>query len=213
MMPQECSYCLRANPSVRKRPADAGAVEILTCDECASVFDKAHPNRISASSCSPVPFDFFSPLVHCYYPVETELLASFYECNPPICIRGRNYRTVEHWQQSKKFEGTPYELEIANALSHSDAHIMGNSSGKNKIRPDWEQVKLDLLYEATLAKFQQHRGAQQALMATKGKQLVQVDTDLFWGMMAADDPTMALGANNAAKVLMRVRDSLEQQGL
>ncbi|KAH3693378.1 hypothetical protein Pelo_19895 [Pelomyxa schiedti] len=98
---------------------------------------------------------------------------------------------------------------------------MGNSSGKNKIRPDWEQVKLDvcthalylLLYEATLAKFQQHRGAQQALMATKGKQLVQVDTDLFWGMMAADDPTMALGANNAAKVLMRVRDSLEQQGL
>ena len=74
----------------------------------------------------------------------------------PVEIDGKVWPTTEHYFQAQKFPGTECEEAIRCTASPMIAARMGRSR-KYPLRPDWEQVKDDIMYRAVLAKFTQHR--------------------------------------------------------
>ena len=77
---------------------------------------------------------------------------NFYECN--MVVNNKLYVTVEHYYQSKKFEGTVYEEYIRYQSSPSKAKQIAYSEEAEKyFRTDWESVKLCIMATALYHKF------------------------------------------------------------
>jgi ribA/ribD-fused uncharacterized protein len=72
------------------------------------------------------------------------------------------------------------------------------------MRRDWDDVKVNIMYEVVKAKFTQHEILRETLLSTGEATLVEDSpTDYFWG--CGSDGT---GKNMLGKVLMRVRKEL-----
>ena len=70
-------------------------------------------------------------------------MSNFY--TSPFEVEGKKYMTSEHYFQSKKFEGHPYQLEIISAPTSDDAFEMGRSR-VHPLRGDWADVKENVMY-------------------------------------------------------------------
>ena len=71
---------------------------------------------------------------------------------------------------------------------------------------DWEEVKVDVMYQVVLAKFTQHLGLRDLLLATGDAILIEhTRQDSFWA-----DGGDGTGENWLGKILMVVRDELRQ---
>ena len=88
-------------------------------------------------------------------------------------------------------------------LNPSDAKRLGRSI---RLRDDWELVKYDIMYEICKAKFEQNADLKEKLLATGDKYLEEGNTwnDRCWGTCKG------IGENHLGKILMRVRDELQQ---
>lgn len=77
-----------------------------------------------------------------------------------------------------------------------------------KLRPDWESVKYDVMYEICLAKFSQHPDLRTKLIATGDAELVEGNAwgDRVWGVCGG------VGENHLGKILMRIRKELRALG-
>jgi len=76
-----------------------------------------------------------------------------------------------------------------------------------KVRPDWEQVKLEIMYKALEAKFTQNPKLKKLLLSTGDAKLIENNPkDDFWGIGV--DKT---GENHLGKLLMKLRDTLLKQ--
>lgn len=75
-----------------------------------------------------------------------------------------------------------------------------------ELRPDWEKVKDDLMFEIVLAKFTQHPDLKEKLLDTGDAILIEGNTwhDTYWGV----DSKTGKGQNHLGKILMRVRQEL-----
>jgi ribA/ribD-fused uncharacterized protein len=125
----------------------------------------------------------------------------------PIKLRGKTWRTTEHYFQAQKFAGTPREEEIRQAKSPSIAARMGRSR-KHRLRPDWERVKDAVMREAVLAKFTQHPDLRAVLLGTGDAVIVEhTSNDSYWG-----DGGDGSGRNQLGQILMQVREELRGQG-
>ena len=125
----------------------------------------------------------------------------------PIKLRGKTWRTTEHYFQAQKFAGTPREEEIRQAKSPSIAARMGRSR-KHRLRPDWERVKDAVMREAVLAKFTQHPDLRAVLLGTGDAVIVEhTSNDSYWG-----DGGDGSGKNRLGRILMQVREELRGQG-
>ena len=82
-----------------------------------------------------------------------------------ITLKGRTWKTTEHYFQAQKFAGTALESKIRNASTPMEAATMGRNR-RNKPRHDWERVKDQIMYEAVLAKFSQHPALKTLLLST-----------------------------------------------
>lgn len=73
-----------------------------------------------------------------------------------------------------------------------------------KLRPDWEEVKLDILYEVVKNKFIQNDTLRVLLIDTYPKYLEEGNTwnDTFYGVCRGK------GQNHLGKILMRIREEL-----
>lgn len=122
-----------------------------------------------------------------------------------LIVNGVEYKTSEHYFQSKKAEGTPYEQTIINAEKPSEAAKLGRSRDF-KLREDWEQIKDDVMRKAVLAKFEQHSDIREKLLSTGNAILVE-DTidDYYWGR-----GTNGFGKNMLGIILMEVRKQLSK---
>jgi ribA/ribD-fused uncharacterized protein len=136
----------------------------------------------------------------------------------PIELDGETWPTVEHYYQAQKSENWGYRQAIRaavtpgqakrlsaqpNAPSRISKHSWFKANGKLP-RPDWDEVKLDIMRKADWAKFSQHPDLAELLVATGDAELVEDSpTDAFWGTGPQGD-----GANWAGRVLMKVRDRL-----
>ncbi len=116
-------------------------------------------------------------------------------------IYGRWWNWVEAPYQAQK-TNVPAEIDLIwEAKTNNDSRLLGQ---KVTMRPDWDQVKEQVMYECCMAKFLQHTDLLLELLATGDEELIEDSpTDYYWGCGAN-----GTGKNMLGKVLMRVRAEL-----
>jgi hypothetical protein len=126
-----------------------------------------------------------------------------------IYLLGQDWMTVEHYYQAQKFVGTEDEAlipAIASAKTPMEAATLGRDRTR-RIRPDWEQVKTQVMREAVLTKFQNHLEIQSILLSTGDCPIVEDSpTDYYWGCGVEKT-----GQNHLGKILMSVRQEIRQR--
>lgn len=121
---------------------------------------------------------------------------------------GLTYPTVEHFFQAMKFEGTPYADQIRAAKTPAAARTLGRSRAV-PIRPDWDDVKVEVMRTALRLKFTTHAVLRTMLLATGSEELIEAaPRDYFWGCGAR-----GTGRNMLGTLLMELRGALRSASL
>jgi N-glycosidase YbiA len=113
--------------------------------------------------------------------------------------------TSEHFYQAQKYQGIDQALcdQIRQVATPEQAAALGRSS-LAPLRPDWDQVKPQIMYQAVCKKFMTHTDIQAILLATGDAQIVENSPrDAYWG--CGPD---GKGQNQLGKTLMQVRQEL-----
>ncbi|MCG9893830.1 MAG: NADAR family protein [Thermosynechococcaceae cyanobacterium MS004] len=123
-----------------------------------------------------------------------------------IELEGRIWPTTEHFYQAHKYLGSPdsflYE-QIFQAPTPEAAAALGRNPNY-RIRPDWNVVKVEVMYRAVRTKFMTYTALRELLIQTGHEQIVENSpTDDYWGCGCS-----GTGQNHLGKVLMRVREEL-----
>ncbi len=141
-----------------------------------------------------------------FYSVREEPYGCFSNFSPHgVLLEGVWWPTTEHYFQAQKFAGTPHADEIRNARTPKEAANKGRER-QRPLRPDWEQVKDNVMREAVLTKFQTHALIRDLLLSTGDEEIVEnAPGDYYWGCGA--DGT---GRNRLGQILMEVRALLRQ---
>ena len=115
-------------------------------------------------------------------------------------IDGILYFSVEHWYQANKTTDPDIYESLRKCSTPGEVKAMGNQI---EIRPDWDDIKLDVMYKGVLAKFSQNADLKNKLLSTRGL-LVEGNNwnDQYWGVCNG------VGRNNLGKILMRIREEL-----
>ncbi len=116
----------------------------------------------------------------------------------PVVLDGVTYPTVEHAYVAAKTLDTDIRQQIAAIEKPGDVKRFGR---KLTLRPDWEEVKLDVMTDLVGQKFTDP-DLRAKLDATGDTDLVEGNTwgDTFWGVCRGK------GENHLGKILMAVRD-------
>jgi ribA/ribD-fused uncharacterized protein len=129
----------------------------------------------------------------------------------PFELDGATWPTSEHYFQAQKFAGTPHVEAVRQASGPMVAARMGRDRSR-PLRPDWEQVKDDVMRRAVLRKFETHADIRAILLGTGDEALVEQTTDdYYWGV-----GTNGTGQNKLGQILVEVRAILrsrEQEAL
>lgn len=114
------------------------------------------------------------------------------------------YTSVEAAYQASKTSDLESRKEICNAKP-GRAKRLGRVV---PLREDWEEVKLDIMYQLVLQKFNKPGELQEKLLATGDQKLVEGNWwgDDFWGV----NLRTGMGENHLGKILMKVRSDIQE---
>lgn len=128
--------------------------------------------------------------------------SNFYE--GPYEIDGLMWPTTEHYFAAQKTQDPELREGIRRASTPSDAKAMGKVI---ELRPDWEDVKYDVMIDALTAKFGNNLKLKEILLST-GDALIYEDSpyDKVWGTGVRG--AVGSGRNLLGKALMQVRQDL-----
>lgn len=118
---------------------------------------------------------------------------------------GYLYASLEEAYQTAKFLTSAPEIaeEIKRSHSAHEAQKIAFAN-KDKVRNDWQEVKLKIMEELLRRKLEQNPYVKQKLLQTKDYIIVEDSPkDSFWGW--GQDRT---GENNLGKLWMKLRDEL-----
>lgn len=134
-----------------------------------------------------------------FFQDEYRFMSNFWVCE--LILDGITYRSSEHAFMVKKTWDEEAQLKIRMAPTAAKAKIEGR---KVPLRADWEEVKVDAMYQAVYAKFSQNPGLKAQLLATGNRYLEEGNTwnDVNWGVC------LGVGLNLLGQVLMLVRNQL-----
>ena len=126
-------------------------------------------------------------------------LSNFFEA--PVIYDGITYLNNEAAFQAQKTLNKKQRLKFA-MLNPSQAKKMGRSVS---LRPDWEEIKINVMYEICKAKFTQNENLKRSLLNTGNAELIEGNNwgDKIWGQVNG------IGENNLGKILMRIREELK----
>jgi ribA/ribD-fused uncharacterized protein len=143
-------------------------------------------------------------------------LSHFYPS--PIDLEAERWPTVEHFYQAQKSPLRAYRQAIRQAARPGIAKRLAaqpdatgraakqswfRANGRSP-RPDWFEVKLEIMRRADLAKFTQNPDLKEMLLATGDAQLIEDSpSEPYWGIGPDGQ-----GLNWAGRVLMEVREKL-----
>lgn len=114
------------------------------------------------------------------------------------------YPTAEHAYHASKFDDEKIKNEILNAKSPLEAYKIGKLN-KSKRISNWDEIKINVLYEIIKEKVNQHIEVKEALLSTGNNEIVEVNpNDSFWG-----NGKDGKGENQMGKILMRIRSELQ----
>lgn len=124
-----------------------------------------------------------------------------------IKVDGVLWPTTEHYFQAQKFVGTPYVEHICRLSRAREAFEFARIPGVSHWRRNnWENVKIDIMKKALLAKFSQHPYLCRLLLGTRKRKLIEHSPhDSFWG-----DGGDGSGRNELGKLLMDIRTELQK---
>lgn len=130
---------------------------------------------------------------------EYYFLSNFFEA--PVEYEGITYRNNEAAFQAAKVIDKKLREEFSN-FNPSEAKRKGR---RVSLRPDWEQVKTQVMYEICLAKFTQNPELKTKLLETGDNKLEEGNTwgDKIWGTVNGE------GENRLGKILMKIREDLK----
>lgn len=139
-------------------------------------------------------------------------LSNFWET--PVEFEGVIYPSAEHAYQAAKTLEPEYRESILLTPTPGKAKRLGKHV---PIRPDWDDVKLEVMETILRDKFGPHNaGLNELLSVTKGQELIEGNFwhDNYWGVCygtkncdCADNPQ---GQNNLGLLLMKIRDENEE---
>jgi ribA/ribD-fused uncharacterized protein len=117
-----------------------------------------------------------------------------------VVYDGETYATVEHAYQAAKTLNLDVRRSIREAPSAAAAKKKGHALRGAGLRPDWADVKLEVMEGLLRQKFA-HADLRAMLLETAPKRLVEGNTwgDTYWGMVKG------VGSNHLGELLMRIR--------
>lgn len=122
----------------------------------------------------------------------------------PIELDGNTWFTTEHYFQAEKFIDEAYRMKIRDTKSAMEAAKLGRSR-KMKIKENWDDIRIEVMKKALIAKFTQHEKLKELLLSTGDATLVEhTKNDNFWG-----DGGDGSGENWLGKLLMELREELK----
>jgi ribA/ribD-fused uncharacterized protein len=141
---------------------------------------------------------------------EYDWLSNFYPSVVSIeTVDGRSKiqcSTVEHAFQASKTFNIVRREEIAMARTAGIAKHMGKNRKRTELRPDWENVKRDIMKDLLRQKFQLGtNGLGERLLATGEALLIEGNT---WGDREWGQCPLGRGRNLLGTLLMEVREEL-----
>lgn len=131
-------------------------------------------------------------------------LSNFYSAM--VEYEGMTYPSVEHAFQAAKTLDTEIRKGFCVCPTPADAKAFGR---KVKLRPDWEDIKIDVMTQLVRSKFTRNdtdEDIRSLLLATGDAYLEEGNNhrDTFWGTVNGK------GQNWLGKILMQVRDELRE---
>jgi len=115
-------------------------------------------------------------------------------------FKGKTYRSAESAFQAQKVTDSA-EQDRYTKMDGFEARRAGR---KANLRPDWNDVRLDLMHDIVYAKFSQNHELAQKLLDTGETDLIHENNwgDTFWGTVNGK------GENHLGEILMQVRSEL-----
>ncbi len=134
-----------------------------------------------------------------------KFLSNFWECS--IEIAGMAFPTAEHAYQAQKTHDLAERERIRGLLTPGRAKHAG---GRVVLRPDWIDVKEEIMLSIVKAKFEQNSDLANALLSTDEAEIVEGNLwhDNFWGDCSCAKCKNRAGRNALGEILMKVRDEL-----
>ena len=132
----------------------------------------------------------------------------------PFELDGVRFPTLEHYYVYMKSEDQSFRDRISSAETPGRAKRLGDDKHKKSLfvqgqaskRPDWEQVKFQVMERGVQAKFEQNPELMAKLQATAPMELLEDSpTDLVWGTGHIDEQGNYPGKNMLGVILMKVR--------
>ena len=138
---------------------------------------------------------------------EFAFLSNFY--SSPITISGETYPTVEHAFQAFKTYDIEERKKIAAAPTPGKAKRMGRNV---VLRPDWEEIKEDIMAICLKAKFNIPE-LRDKLLATGDEELIEGNTwhDNTWGNCVCQKCQDIPGRNMLGMLLMKLRTEIHYE--
>ncbi len=129
-------------------------------------------------------------------------LSNFYPA--PVSYMGQTYANNEAAFQAQKTSCAKEQQKFSIFRLHNPAEAK-KLGRKLILRPDWDKVKVFIMYEICMCKFMQNPVLRDALLATGRRPLVEGNTwnDTFWGI------ANGRGENQLGQILMDVRAKLQ----
>lgn len=129
---------------------------------------------------------------------EHRYLSNFWTCS--VVFEGTVYPSVENAYQAAK----TLDHDIRKRFYDCSAFEAKKRGYKVELRQDWDDVKLDIMYQLVKDKFTRDKTISKLLTDTSGIELVEGNHwgDVFWGVCRGK------GENHLGKILMQVRAEL-----
>jgi ribA/ribD-fused uncharacterized protein len=178
-MRDNCQVCLGTRGGVR---GNENVIDgVITCDYCHA--DQLEGRKIEE------------------FTGKNRFLSNFW----PVVIEfeGLSYPSVEHAYQAAKTLDMKHREAIQGCRAASAAKKMGKNV---TLRPDWDEVKLNIMLELVRKKFQKP-WAGELLRTTGHAELIEGNWwgDTFWGVCKG------VGENHLGRIIMQVREELRHQ--
>ncbi|KAK3815438.1 MAG: hypothetical protein J3Q66DRAFT_389280 [Benniella sp.] len=126
----------------------------------------------------------------------------------PIVIDGLEWPTTEHYFQAQKFAHLP-DSQYVEMIRVTPQPGSAAKMGRNRswpLRPDWEEIKDDVMRACVLQKFLQHPNLAEVLLGTGNRYLNEhTANDRYWA-----DGGDGTGKNMLGIILMEVRDKISK---
>lgn len=127
-------------------------------------------------------------------------LSNFWLCEIPY--DGKIWKSTEHAYQAAKFTDEAIKEEIRAADKPGETKRINR---KYKPRPDWDNIRKDVMLDLVRIKFTNHPDLKQKLIDTGNAKLVEGNTwgDTYFGVCNG------VGENWLGKILMQVREEVK----